>query len=58
MSEDVTRVDENLEPIPESPVAVPEDADLLEPREDDLGLTDRQDAVDGTGFELDEEERG
>ena len=57
MSEDVTRPDDELEPIPESPAEVPQDADLLEPREDDLGLTDRQDAVDGTGFEL-EEERG
>ncbi|NMR19095.1 hypothetical protein [Cellulomonas fimi] len=57
MSEDATRPDDELEPIPETPVEVPQDADLLEPRADDLGLTDRQDAIDGTGFEL-EEERG
>jgi len=50
MSEDTST------PIPDSPAEDP-DAAWAEPENDDLGLTDRQDSIDGTGFELDEERR-
>ena len=49
MSEDTSR------PIPETPGEDP-DAAYAEPQNDDLGLTDRQDSIDGAGFQLDEEQ--
>lgn len=47
MSEDTSQ------PIPETPAEDP-DAAYAEPVNDDLGLTDRQDSIDGAGFELGE----
>ncbi|WNB84384.1 hypothetical protein [Cellulomonas sp. ATA003] len=41
-------------PVPETPAEDP-DAAYAEPANDDLGLTDRQDSIDGAGFELEEE---
>jgi hypothetical protein len=48
MSEDTST------PIPENPAEDP-DAAWAEPENDDLGLTDRQDSIDGAGFELEGE---
>jgi len=42
-------------PIPDSPAEDPEAA-YAEPQNDDLGLTDRQDSIDGAGFELAEDQ--
>jgi hypothetical protein len=48
MSEDTST------PIPDTPAEDPEAA-WAEPENDDLGLTDRQDSIDGAGFELEGE---
>jgi hypothetical protein len=45
MSEDTTT------PNPDTPAEDPEAA-WAEPANDDLGLTDRQDSIDGAGFDL------
>lgn len=43
--------DDTSVPIPETPAEDP-DAAYAEPVNDDLGLTDRQDSIDGAGFGL------
>ncbi len=45
MTEDISA------PIPDTPAEDPNVA-YAEPENDDLGLTDRQDSIDATGFEL------
>ena len=41
-------------PVPETPAEDP-NAAYAEPENDDLGLTDRQDSIDATGFGLKED---